>query len=99
MSYLLWLAIFACLPTILLWWRFYTLLSQYKTTVLYCILFALIMEIPWDNFAVKNAIWYFPKGGSLGFHIGILPIEEYLFMITVTAFIVTVIIIYKYKGK
>ena len=99
MSYLLWLAIFACLPTILLWWKFYALLSQYKTTVLYCILFALIMEIPWDNFAVRNTIWYFPKGGSLGLHIGILPIEEYLFMITVTAFIVTIIIIYKYKGK
>ena len=57
------------------------------------------MEIPWDMFAVSNKIWYFPEGGSLGIHIGILPIEEYLFMITVTAFIVTVIIIFKYKER
>ncbi len=99
MSYLLWLVIFAFLPTIILWWRYYIVLSRYKTTVFYCILFALSIEIPWDMLAVSNTIWYFPEGGSLGLHIGILPIEEYLFMITVTAFIVTTAIVYRYKIK
>ena len=97
MSYLIWLAIFAWAPTIVLWWMYYTVLSRYKMTLLYCILFALIVEIPWDFVAITTAIWYFPKGGSLGLHIGVLPIEEYLFMITVSAFIVTTAIVYKYK--
>src|ERR1700704_3541315 len=85
MSYLTWLALFAWIPTLVLWWKYHTVLSRYKMTLFYCILFALLEEVPWDNFAVGNAIWYFPEGGSLGLRIGILPLEEYLFIITVSA--------------
>jgi lycopene cyclase domain-containing protein len=59
--------------------------------------FALVFSIPWDIFAVTNHLWFFPKEGNIGFLILGLPIEEYLFMTTVTLLIGSITILVKYR--
>jgi lycopene cyclase domain-containing protein len=61
--------------------------------------FTLVFSIPWDFLAVTNHIWSFPEGHNLGFYIIELPLEEYLFMTTVTAFLATMTIVFKYQKR
>lgn len=61
--------------------------------------FALVFSIPWDILAVTNKIWSFPKEGNIGFFILGLPIEELLFMTTVTLLIGSITIVVKYHKK
>jgi lycopene cyclase domain-containing protein len=61
------------------------------------VLSALLVSVPWDKMAVENEIWFFPKEGVLGISIGGLPLEEYLFISTVTLLVVTTTIIFKYQ--
>ena len=58
--------------------------------------FSLVFSIPWDIFAIRNRIWIFPKEGNIGLFILDLPIEELLFMTTVTLLIGSVVVIVKY---
>ena len=90
MAYIYWLIIFVWLPIIVLWAINWKYLSQYKKTFLYCIIWALIFSIPWDVWAVQTQIWLFPQDTNIGFWIGGLPLEEYLFMIFVTLLISTI---------
>ena len=90
MAYIYWLIIFVWLPIIVLWAINWKYLSQYKKTFLYCIIWALIFSIPWDIWAVQTQIWLFPQDTNIGFWIGGLPLEEYLFMIFVTLLISTI---------
>jgi lycopene cyclase domain-containing protein len=43
----------------------------------------LIVGIAWDNFSISRGHWVFPVGGNLGPKIGIMPIEEYLFILII----------------
>lgn len=99
MNYIIWLAIFIWTPTLIMWHRHFNLLWRYRITLLHAIFFAFVFSIPWDILTVKHNIWFFPKEGNLGIYLGCLPIEEYLFMATVTLFVATIMIILKYKGK
>lgn len=99
MGYLFWLTIFVLAPSLYLWYLNFNLLWKYKKTILYAIFFAFIFSIPWDILAVKNIIWFFPKEGNVGIILGRLPIEEYLFMSTVTLLISSLTIALKYKGQ
>lgn len=58
--------------------------------------FALVFSIPWDMLAIQNKIWYFPKEGNIGFSLGGIPFEEYLFMATVTLLAGSIMILIKY---
>lgn len=60
--------------------------------------FALVCSVPWDIFAITHKIWFFPKGGNLGLSVIGVPLEEYLFMTTVTLLIGSVVIMVKYKS-
>lgn len=62
---------------------------------------ALVWSVPWDILAIKQRIWYFPKGGHLGLYFGVLPLEEYLFITTVTFLIATITLVMRkgYKGN
>ena len=52
------------------------------------ILFAIL--IPMDMYAVAKGIWNFPGDGILGIYLINLPLEEYLFVLIVPYFILTV---------
>lgn len=96
MTYLLWLIYFVWIPTSVIWLFQYKLLWKYKKTLLFAMTAALIFSIPWDLLAVKTNIWYFPQGHNLGLFIFSLPLEELLFMTTVTLLAGSVAIISKY---
>jgi len=83
MQYIVWLSVSAGLPLIFIWLRYSHLLRKYKQTFLYILLFALVVHIPWDLYAIVNNIWLFPYGKNVGLSIFNIPLEEYLYMIFV----------------
>lgn len=97
MSYLLWLFVFIWLPTFILWLFNFSLLWRYKKILIYAMIGALSISIPWDILAISNHIWYFPKQGIVGIYLGIIPLEEYLYMTTVTLFVASVVLIFREK--
>lgn len=46
--------------------------------------------IIWNTFAALRGYMYFIPGNNIGFNIGILPIEEYLFWLIVPYFLLTI---------
>ena len=44
----------------------------------------------WDSYAIWRGHWIFPSDKNLGIVIGLMPIEEYLFMLIVPYGILTV---------
>ena len=39
--------------------------------------------IIWDSFAVRYGHWIYPGKGTLGINIGLIPLEDYIFMFLV----------------
>ena len=93
------MGIFMWAPTTVLILLNRQLFLRYKKTLLYSIIAALIFAIPWDIYAVRTGIWYFPDGGNIGLSILGLPLEEYLFMTTSTLGFAFLTIFLKYKFK
>lgn len=90
--YLIWLAVFVWMPILLLWAAYPKVLSRYPKTYLHCVLGALVVGTAWDIFAVKYGIWGFPDGCCIA-HPGLLPWEEYFFIIFVTIYMVSLTLI------
>lgn len=88
---------FVGLPTILIWIFNFNLFWKYKNTLIYAMFFALVFSIPWDIHAVQTKIWYFPKDTNLGIFLLSLPIEEHLFITTVTLMVASITIVAKYR--
>lgn len=89
--------IFVWLPTLLIWVFNFRFLWRYKKTLIYVMFFATMISTLWDIHAIQNNIWFFPRGGHLGIYIYTIPIEEFLFMATVTLMVSSITIIAKYK--
>ena len=49
-------------------------------------LFVLIVGVIWDSYAITHKHWTFPPGKVIGY-IGVMPIEEYMFIFIITYFI------------
>jgi len=49
-----------------------------------------IIGILWDTFAIARGHWEFPGKGLLGIQIGLMPLEEYVFILIIPFFILTV---------
>jgi lycopene cyclase domain-containing protein len=98
-EYLIWLSIFVWLPTVLLWMKFYKILIPFKRVFLYTILGSVMIGGIWDNIAIKENVWYFPKEKMLNLWILGLPIEEWFFIIFVTLLASTITIIIKTKSS
>ena len=81
MTYLRWLAVFFCLPLAALWLTHFRLLWSQRQTIGLCAVWALILSVPWDGWASRTRVWTFPADTHLGFWIGGLPLEEYLFIV------------------
>jgi len=60
-----------------------------------------LVGVAWDHFAIWRGHWIFPENHTLGIKIGLMPIEEYIFIFTIPYFILTVykIIDAKYQGN
>ncbi len=46
--------------------------------------------VAWDSFAIWRGHWLFPAGKNLGIVIGLMPLEEYLFILIIPYFVLTV---------
>jgi 15-cis-phytoene synthase/lycopene beta-cyclase len=62
----------------------YKYLLHYKKTLVYCVLSALIFSLPWDYWAIKTNVWFFPAEKIVGVWMFGVPLEEYLFIIFAT---------------
>jgi len=49
-----------------------------------------IVGVLWDTFSIWRGYWIFPQGKNLGIIIGLMPLEEYLFILILPYFILTV---------
>ncbi|OGI82651.1 hypothetical protein A3I95_01670 [Candidatus Nomurabacteria bacterium RIFCSPLOWO2_02_FULL_44_12] len=60
-----------------------------------------VIGVIWDTFAIWRSHWYFPGGGTLGIKIGLMPLEEYLFILIIPYFIITLykVLDSKFKKK
>ncbi|MDO8576795.1 MAG: lycopene cyclase domain-containing protein [Candidatus Daviesbacteria bacterium] len=101
MAYIIWLLIFAILPLVFIWLKYFNLLWRYKQTLASVVLIAFLIFIPWDIYAVRSGIWLFPYSGNTGIIIMDLPLEEYLYtvLIPLLAASITLIVKYKFQGK
>ena len=67
---------------------------------IYITLGFLFVGITWDSYAVSEGTWSFSGKGLIGWTIAYLPIEEYLFMLILPYFVLTVYVIIKgMRGK
>jgi lycopene cyclase domain-containing protein len=60
-----------------------------------------IVGIIWDSFAISRGDWIFPAGKNLGITIGVMPLEEYLFILIIPYAILTIykVVDYKFSSK
>ena len=60
-----------------------------------------IVGVVWDTFAIWRGHWLFPVGKTLGITIGLMPLEEYLFILIIPYFVITIykLIDSKFKKK
>jgi lycopene cyclase domain-containing protein len=49
-----------------------------------------VIGVLWNHYAIFRGHWTFPGPGMIGFNIGLMPIEEYLFILIVPFWIITV---------
>jgi lycopene cyclase domain-containing protein len=56
----------------------------------------LIIGSLWDSLGIIRGHWSFPGTGLIGIKVGVMPIEEYLFMLIIPFWILTV---YKLMDK
>lgn len=89
MDYILWLLLVVWIPLALLWIRHFHYLKGYLRTFRFVIVASLIITIPWDILAVRADIWHYFEGHILGVWFLWLPIEEYLYILTVSVYIAT----------
>lgn len=84
------------LVTVFLHRRYKVKIFRSKSHLLISYAILLLVGISWDHFAIARGHWYFNEEFLLGVHLGLIPIEEYAFMIIVPYF---GIVIYKLTEK
>lgn len=78
------------LVTVLLEKKFCIHLYKNRKEWLVIVSIFFIIGVIWDSFAIWRGHWIFPKGKNLGISIGLMPLEEYLFMIIVPYLVLTI---------
>jgi lycopene cyclase domain-containing protein len=86
-TYLQWLVVFFCLPLAVLWATHFRLLWSHRRAIRASAVFALLFSVPWDLWATRMRVWIFPANTHVGFEIGGLPLEEFLFIVGATMFV------------
>ena len=89
MEYLL-ILIGILLISIFLDWKYHMrLYNSRKERILIPIIFLVIGTL-WDSFAIWRGHWSFEGSGLVGIKIGLMPLEEYLFILIIPYFILTI---------
>lgn len=74
---------------IILEWKYkIRLYSSLKERLLTTLIF-FIIGVLWDHFAIYRGHWSFGTG-LIGFKIGLMPIEEYLFILIIPFWVLTI---------
>ncbi|MCA9324527.1 lycopene cyclase domain-containing protein [Candidatus Saccharibacteria bacterium] len=89
MDYVVWLLLVVWIPLGVLWLRHFNYLKHYVRTFRFVVIASLIIAIPWDILAVQSDIWHYFDGHHLGIWLLGLPIEEYLYILTVSVYVAT----------
>jgi len=86
-TYLRWLGIFFGLPLAVLWATHFRLLWSQRRAILWCALWALLIGVPWDWWAIRMDAWSFPHETHLGSSIAGWPLEELVFTVCAATFV------------
>ena len=57
-----------------------------KKQLIYFYTLFLIIGTIWDNFAIYRGHWFYPGKGITGIFIGLMPIEDYFFLVITSYF-------------
>jgi lycopene cyclase domain-containing protein len=58
-----------------------------------------VIGIIWDNFALWRGDWIYPQEKILGFKIGLMPIEDYLYILIIPYCVLTIYKLFDSKFK
>ena len=61
-----------------------------KSEMLVFISFFFVFGVLWDTITIYRGGWIIPVGKTLGFTIGLMPLEDYLFMLISPYFAITI---------
>lgn len=89
MNYLF-ILILLFLSAVFIEWRYHFHLYKTRKERFLIILIFFVIGVIWDTYAIKNGHWSFPESGTLGITIGVMPLEEYLFILIIPFWVVTV---------
>ena len=82
--YLKWHLVFNFIPQVIFWTIFYKRIIKYKITLLLVFVFGFIFGLIWDIIASPWwSIWHFTVVPNLNIYFLGIPLEEYLFILTV----------------
>ena len=86
--------IFVFIPIIimLVWKK--DLFLRFKKTIVLCGIGSLVFAVPWDHFAIKDGLWWFPEDEILGIWFLGLPLEEWCFIFFIGMEIAMMALIY-----
>lgn len=90
------ISLFLLLITFYLHRKYKVVLFKSKKHLITAYAILLLVSITWDQIAIYRGRWSFDERFLLGPHIGMMPIEEYAFMIIVPYF---GLVIYKLLEK
>lgn len=51
---------------------------------------AFLVGVAWDTYGIFRHNWTYPSGHTLGIYIGLMPLEDYAFMLVVPYFVIMV---------
>jgi lycopene cyclase domain-containing protein len=97
-TYLQWLAVFLGLPLAVMWATHFRLLWSQRRAILAGALWALLISVPWDWWAIRMRVWTFPSDTHLGLWVGGIPLEEYLFIVGATMFVASFTLVLGARG-
>lgn len=94
-EYLIWLFIFVAMPILVLYFSFRNILKVYKKFFICIAILSVIFATFWGIVAVWSGVWYFPSEKNLEIIVFNLPLEEFLFMISVSVWISMLTVVVK----
>lgn len=93
--YLRFLVIFFFLPTLFLWFFYFSYLKRYRRTFILALIFTVFFGVPWDILSVKTGVWWYHSAPTLGIWWNVLPLEEYFFTLLFPIFVISLTLVIK----
>lgn len=90
---------FAWVPLLVVWLFYWRLLIQYKKTLLFCAIGAIIFGLPWDYWATHHWLWHFSPDRTLGVEMLGIPAEEYVFFVSYALLYASLALVLRKKLK